>query len=386
MNILWIPHAPWHVPQRARFFAEALAERHRVHVTHWDTDFRRVGDYLSLRYLRNFRRRTWQERGVTLTQVPRFSPALFSRRLRDLNSRVYRRVLADLIEREGIDVVVGSFVVPPPPGVARVLDVFDDNVNLWQTGGGHPGYVRDIEENEQAWLRSGQGAVAVSSVLAEQVQDRFPEQQVTHVPNAVDLRRFVPDRARARRELGLRENTRYVGNIGALDRREEADRLLAVAERLRGERGTELLVVGRGAALPYLERQLARRALSKVRCVGFLTGDVLLRYFQSLDVGLCPYRATPADHVRSPMRLLHYSAVGARVVSPRLREVERMAFGNVTLTDDDDEAFAEGVLTSLDRPAGVPSAIAGYDQQVVGARYEAALSAAVKRGSGGSRT
>jgi glycosyltransferase involved in cell wall biosynthesis len=383
MNILWVPHAPWRTPQRARFFAETLSARHRVHVIDYDADFTRLQDFLSKRYARNFFPRRWESAGVSVHHLPRVSPALFSQRLRQLNAGMFRRTLDRVIREGQIDVVVGTFVAPHPDGAPTVTDVFDDNAGFWQSYGLNKGYAREIADSEERWIRGSQSVVTVSSVLAESVRARSPGSEVVHIANGVDLSRYVPDKHTARRVLGLPGGATLVGNIGALDHEHEALRVLAVAERLRGLPGAEVLVAGRGAAMPLLEREAARRGLSNLRNVGFLSGDALLLHFQALDIGLCPYSAiSPGDHARVPMRLLHYSATGSRVVCTRLTEVERMGFENVVLTADTDEAFAQGVLEALDRPVALPSALDRYDQGRLSRAYEAVLERAATRTGG----
>lgn len=376
MNILWVPHAPWCTPQRARFFAETLAQRHRVHVTNLDGEFRRPADYLSRRYVQNYFPRQWQENGVTVHHLPRVSPAIFSRKLRELNAAWASRQLARIVAEQKIDVVVGTFVVPVPQGVPLVTDLFDDNVAYWKAYGTNQAYTAEIAAAEDAWIRNSRAVVTVSEVLAERVQARHPAAQVVPIPNSVDLSRYLPDRQAARAALGLSPTKRYVGNIGALDKTEEAERLAAVARALRARPDTELLVVGRGAGMGLLQKLVEREGLGNVRFLGFAAGERLVQLFQALDVGLCPYRATEGANVSVPMRLLHYSAVGANVVCARLEVVERMAFPNVILTDDDDGAFAQGVERALEQPGVRPESIGQYDQGVVTNRYEEVLLAA----------
>jgi glycosyltransferase involved in cell wall biosynthesis len=378
LNILWLPHAPWHLPQRARFFSEALAENHTVWATDWDGDFANFRTLFSKRYLLNTVPRRWQEKGVFVKHVPRVAPALFSRRLRQLNSNVYRQTLDRLIVREKIDVVVGCFVAPVPEGIPTVTDIFDDNVGLWLAYGRNKAYAQEIEASETAWIRQSRYTVTVSSVLEDRFRTLHPNTSMVHIPNGVDLNQYKPDRQAARRSLGLSPTATYIGNIGALDKREEAERVLEVAAALRQQRGLEVLVVGRGAAMSYLAQSASQRGLSNVRVVGFVTGQTLVAYFQALDIGLCPYEETPGDAARVPLRLLHYSAVGARVVCTRLEEVERMNFENVLLSNNDKVGFAATVTAALDMPANVPPQITHYAMATLTKRYEDVLSAALK--------
>ncbi len=377
MNILWLPHAPWHIPQRARFFAEALAAKHNVWVTNWDGDFARVSSLFSKRYLLNTVPRRWQEKGVKIAHVPRIAPALFFKRLRLLNSGLYRQALERLIREEKIDVVVGCFVAPVPQNVALVTDIFDDNVGLWLAHGANKAYAQEIQESEAAWVRHSQQTVVVSSVLGDKIRKEYPDASLVHIPNGVDLSSYQPNRAAARQALGLSESTTYIGNIGALDNITEADRILEVAKTLRSHKNIEILVVGKGNALSYLGRTAAEQGLNNLRFKGFVTGQRLLHYFQALDIGLCPYEDTPADAARVPMRLLHYSAVGAKVVCTSLEEVRRMNFENVLLAKNDKTDFAAKVQDALELPHQVPHSLPQYDISTLTRRYETVLASSM---------
>lgn len=382
MRILFLPHTSWRTPQRFHFLTGRLAIDHHVVVTNWDAEFRSVRDYLSVRYLLNYIPRRWHAGGVTVQHIPRISPALFSKRLRTLNTAVYRMLLDRLVDREAIDVVVGTFPAPVVTSVPTVVDLFDDNEALWTTHGLNPAYGQEIVESENAWIRQSRRVVTVSSVLAEKVEATHPTAQVTHIPNGVDLGAYHPDRRRARAKLGLSPSLKYVGNIGALNQRSEGDRLLHLARRVSARQGVVLLVVGSGAQIPYLQRRIEAEGLTNTILVGFVSGDELVAFFQAIDIGLCPYRVTPGDDARVPMRLLHYSAVGAGVVSARLEEVRRMGFSNVLLCDDTDDAFADRVLEALDETFEPPEQIHSYDIGRLAARYEDVLHQAIGAESG----
>lgn len=379
MNLLWLPHAPWHRPQRAQFFTEMLAQHHNVWVANWDGHFQGFSDLLSKRYMMNLVPRRWQESGVSIEHIPRVAPALFSRRLRAFNDSLYRRSLTRLIKREQIDVVIGCFVAPVTQLVPTVADIFDDNVGLWLAHGSNKAYAREIAEREDAWIQASEVTVTVSSVLRDQVIASHPGAEVVHIANGVDLARYKPGKQAARTALSLEKGATYIGNVGALDNHSEAERILAVALDLRAEAATKLLVVGEGAAVSYLKRRVAQERLDNIQFAGFVTGETLTHYFQALDIGLCPYQVTPADHARVPLRLLHYSAVGSTVVCTPLEEVKRMNFSNVLFSGEDIGSFVACVRRALDAKSVRPAGIDQYDVRILADKYVDVLTSAKRR-------
>lgn len=361
MNVLVIPHTAWHVPQRFHHFVPHLTDRMHLHATNWDATFSRVSDLFTGRYFQNYLPRRSNDQGVTVHHIPRVTPAVRSLRIQTVNELVFRSAVRRITTRNDVRVAVGSFVTAPPQAVPKVADICDDHVGLWTARGGHPGYAREIYERESAWIRGSRYTVVVSSVLADRVRSENPSVKIVHIPNGVDLKAYVPNRERARAALGLDPDALYVGNVGSLNKLSEARRVAAVAARLSRIPRARLLVVGTGTALPWLQDVVKRDRLSNVDIVGFVSGTKLLNYFQALDVGLCPYSILPGFDSSVPIRLLHYSAVGARVVCPPLKEVSRMRFENVTLAADDDGEFAESVMRVLEAEPSVPDQISNYD-------------------------
>ncbi|HEY8477259.1 MAG TPA: glycosyltransferase [Chloroflexota bacterium] len=371
MRILWIPHAGWHIPQRAHHFCRELAKRHEVHVTDWVADFGGPRDYLSSRYLRNFTYRRRSDGGIAVHGIPRISPALYLPPLRRLNTALFARWVRRIVVRERIDVVVGTFVVPPPEAPRLVFDVFDDNVGLWRAHGRDGGYAADIAAVEAAYLRRADAVVVASTVLGDRLRQAGYQGPLHVVPNGVRLRDFTPsDRTRGRAALGLRGTV--VGLVGNHDRRIELEKVLEVAARLSGL-GATFLVVGRGEAIAWARRTARERGLDHVRFVGFVPPDRVAPYVAALDVGLCPYAKSPGADAQCPLRLLAYSAAGCAVVCTDLEEVRRMRFPNVVLVEDDVAAMAEGVLTALRLPRGRPAEVQRYDIEALARRYERVL-------------
>lgn len=371
-SILWIPHIAWQVPQRERFFAEALSQGSDIHVTDWDAQATTASAMVRAMF-RAWLRPVRISEDVMVHRIRRLSPAPW-RWTRVLNDQWYRRQVESLLKRQRIDVVVGSFPVSPPiTDAPLVLDVCDDHVAYWKSFGPYPGYADEIIGHERQWAQASSVVVVANSVLKERVMSRYgvPPHRIEVIPNGVDLDEFTPprDRAVVRRQLGLDPLKKYVGVIGSVSRRPEARRIIRVAEKLRGDQSVQLVVVGAGSELPYLGSEARTRHLGNLVCLGSRSGPELVAYFQALDVGLCPYVRTPGAESASPMRLLHYLAVGVPVVIPRLEAVTRMGLSNVVVSEDDDDAFAARVQEALDLQPQRPIGIGAYDLKALAARY-----------------
>ncbi|MHB1414325.1 MAG: glycosyltransferase [Chloroflexota bacterium] len=371
MRILWIPHASWLTPQRAHDFCRELAQRHEVHVTDWVADFSSPADYLSRRYLRNFTYRRQRDGAITVHGVPRLSPALYVPLLRRLNAAIFSGYTRRIIARERIDVVVGTFVVPPPAAPRLILDQFDDNVALWLAQGRAPGYAEEIAAVEQLYLRRAQAVVAVGTVMAERTRRRGYEGPLSVIPNGVHVDRYsAKDGMRVREALALRGPV--VGLVGNHGKWVEVERVLRVARMMAGTPAT-FLIVGRGAAGARAREVARREGLRNVRVVGFVPPQDVAAYFSAIDVGLCPYDKNEGSDAQCPLRLLSYSAAGSAVVCTELEEVKRMGFPNVMFADPRPESIARAVEMALARPRTRPDIIERYDIRRLAAAYERVL-------------
>jgi glycosyltransferase involved in cell wall biosynthesis len=351
LKILWIPHAGRHIPQRAHIFCQALAAHHEVHVTDWVADFTRPRDFVSIRYLRNFYYRRYRDGNITVHGIPRLAPALFSPALRQLNTRLFERVVARIIKTYGIDVVVGTFVVPPPQAPRLIFDLFDDNVSLWRSYGLSTAYADEILATEQAYLDLADATFAASSVLVDLARQRSAKGRVYWLPNAVDIVRFSTPEAKKHVPL-------EVGLIGNHDRLTEMEKVLAAAQAL-----PEYIfrIAGRGRLIPSTQDRVKKLGLSNIIFDGPIRIDANHEWMQNLDVGLCPYAKTPGADATSPMRLLQYSAAGLPVVCTDLMEVRRMNFDNVILVEDSPDALVDGIHLAARMPKVRPSQVWDYD-------------------------
>ena len=375
MRILWIPHTGWHIPQRAHLFCRALSERHEVHVTDWVADFSSVKDIFSKRYLKNYTYRYRRDGNIHVHGIPRVSPALFSKKLRLINQKIFSRYVQQIIDRYEIDVVVGTFVVPPPQAPTLVLDVFDDNPAYWREFRSNPAMADEIAEMELAWATASDRIVVISSVLQEKLTKQLGkdiQQKIEIIPNGVDLQRFVvADRRRVRDQLNIGDK-KVVGFISGLG---EFSGLMRYMESVRHLDRPDVihLVVGDGALLPTARQFVSVHGLTNVRFTGWVKAEEVVDYFAALDVGVIPFDLANFTHSSFPIKLLEYLACNIPVVSTPLEEVKRLDLTGVLLAGPDSASFATGIEQALNMQTPISQDLTRYDVSYLVGQYEAIL-------------
>lgn len=364
MRILWIPHYAWRNPQRARLFCERLSEKHEVHVTDIYADIKSLKDYASRRYVEGYFYGERMDGKITVHRIPRISPALPSRILRSVNSKIFSKYVSDIINKNGIEAVVGTFVCRPPKAERLVFDLFDDNPAYWREYGRIKSYADEIEAVEREYIEKADKIVAASSVLAEKVKGK----EVYLIPNGVDLERFRrADGSKVRKKLNLHGTV--VGFIGNQDKYRELFKVIKASEHL-GNEDLTFLVVGKGSAISPIKKYIDKKEISNFRFAGFVDPSEIPEYCKAIDIGLCPYMKTKSDDARSPMKLLDYTAAGKPVVATELEEIRRMNFSNVIIVRDDVASLAEGIRKALGAEVKISKDIEKYDINKLAKKYE----------------
>lgn len=160
----------------------------------------------------------------------------------------------------------------------------------------------------------------------------------------------APDAAeRAHLPAGFR--VMFAGNIGAA---QSFETILAAAERLRGERGIQWVVLGDGHQRPWVEAEIDRRGLAgSVRLLGRHPMDKMPSYFALADALLVTLRKDPVFALTIPSKVQSYMACGRPIVASLDGEGARVieaARCGLTAPAGDAAALAAAVLAMYRMP------------------------------------
>lgn len=377
MKVLWVPHASWSTPQRARLLSEALAARHEVHVTDWVANFHHPREVLTRTYWSNHLPRTWVEDGVTVHHVPRITPALYSKTLRAINRWIYAHYVRRIVEKSGVECVLGTYVVPPPKATRLIFDCFDNNPAYWREVIPHSDYAEEVEQIETQYAREADAVLTVSHVLRDKMLSLVPvdrAQNVQVLPNPVDLRRYqMADGDATRRRYGI-EKKQVIGVGGLYTPFSGLLRFVEAANLLRGDPQYVFLVVGFGELLEPAKRRVQQLGLRNFIFTGRVPAADIPSYYKAMDVPVLPFDLNGFTHAACLIKVLDFSAANKRFVATDLEEIRRMGFPNVVLVRDTPEALVEGIKEALANPwTGTNHFLVEYDLPNVVRRLEAIL-------------
>ncbi|MBN1415822.1 MAG: glycosyltransferase [Bacteroidales bacterium] len=288
-----------------------------------------------------------------------------------MNQRIFSKYIQRIIDDYEIDIVVGTFVAPPPKARRVIFDLFDDNVSYWRRFGRGRAYANEIEAVEFEYMKTANAIVAASSVLREKAKKIAQGTPVHLIPNGVDISQYRKADGREFRSQ-FQISGKLIGNVGSHDKRNEMELMLAVAALMRNEPLT-FLIAGRGSQLEWTRQEAQRLGLRNIRFHGVIPFEQLPFVMNSLDVGLCPYEKTEGADASSPMRLLSYLAAEVPVVCTDITSVRMLEMDNVVLVSDTPECFVKGIRQALTLPRMRPQKLMEFNLPQMVEKYEKAL-------------
>jgi glycosyltransferase involved in cell wall biosynthesis len=207
-------------------------------------------------------------------------------------------------------------------GVPLLLEV---NAPLATERAAHGGLgLRKLARTLENWVwRNADFVLPVTHVLAEHVRAAgVAPEKIVVISNAINPSRFSISSSSSnslREKLNLTGKT-ILGFTGFVRDWHGLDRVIDWLARPQ-LRGTHLVVVGEGPAVPDLKAQAARLKISdRVLFVGLVARDAVGQFISMFDIALQP----KCVEYCSPLKLFEYMALGKAIVAPdqsNIREV-----------------------------------------------------------------
>jgi glycosyltransferase involved in cell wall biosynthesis len=341
MRILWLPHMDWPFIRRGQrefHFAQGIKNANDVSFLTW----REVRPN-PVSVLASLRGGAYTESGFRIHQASRL-PNFFGGRLHEvsgrglrINEKLYQRAVRQVVEREGIDIVlcgISHQAVGLPPddlAVPLVFDYLDYKFEHWP----------DLETE---YLERSDAVLCTSQVLVRRVEQRHAH--TYYLPNGVDL--DAAERAdgdRVRRLFGL-DGSRVVSLIGltASMRLFYVDAIAAVA---RDVANVVFLLVGDGGEFGKAMHARAVELGLRTVVTGPVPSSDVADFFAATDVGLYPGEKSAYFDAASPLKVLEYTAARKPVVATDLEELRNWGFPNVRLAAPTVEAFGREIKFAL---------------------------------------
>ena len=292
--------------------------------------------------------------------IPRGRSGSLRLGLNDLSHACTATVLAPFQVRGEFDAILVSEPSPMTIGVpARALRALKGAPllfwvqDLWPESLSATGAVRSrallaLVDRLIKWIYRGCDRVLVQSeaFVASVQAHGVPRERIRYLPNSAEaFYRKLEARAddAEARELPAGFRVLYAGNIGAA---QDFPTILAAAERLRGERDIQWIILGDGRMRGWVESEVRRRALANVHLLGERPAQRMPRYFAHADVLLATLARQPNFAYTIPSKIQSYLACGRPIIAALDGEggrIVRSAGAGWAVPAEDPAALAEAV-------------------------------------------
>jgi PEP-CTERM/exosortase A-associated glycosyltransferase len=181
---------------------------------------------------------------------------------------------------------------------------------------------RLTRELETFVVQRADAVAAIAWPLLADLEARgIPSDKLFHVPNAVDVERFVPKHGSVdlRREFGLGSDPIFVF-FGSLYRYEGISWLIhAAAELRRRGKKFEILIIGRGEDQSAILNAVSEcGAKAYVHMIDHVPHDQISRYYSVADVAVYPRRSIRLTELVTPLKPLEAMALKIPVLASRV--------------------------------------------------------------------
>ncbi len=209
----------------------------------------------------------------------------------------------------------------------------------------------------------------------------LPLEKLVVAHNGVDLEgyRSLPDKSRARADLGLPPDKKIVCYAGNIYEGRGIEHLIDIAP---GMSGVLFLIVGGLESDVRRCRSLAReKRAENIKFTSYVHHNTVPLYLAASDVLVMPYTSqmtirggTLARDFTSPIKLFEYMASGRPIVAtsiPSVSEILRDGVNAILVPPDSPEAIEAGIKRALDDPALAKALSERASSDAVGYTWEA---------------
>jgi len=234
------------------------------------------------------------------------------------------------------------------------------------------GYVVDDVRSKRwrgplAWISIGcegflhriaNGSIIVTETIYEAIHAYFniSKSKLYHIKNGVNVDHFRPlDKIQCRKEVGLDENTDYIGYVGCFTGWDGIEHIVRVLPQIRKRiPNVKVLLVGDGDHRSFVEKEVKKLNLEEfVKFTGIIDYQLLPKYLNCFTVAIAPYGGTLDIEIRnrkglSSLKCLEYSSVGLPMV---VADIPGMDFidgkSGLLIPQGDENALAEKIVLLL---------------------------------------
>jgi glycosyltransferase involved in cell wall biosynthesis len=332
MKIIFIPHLPSLYGRRYQISKELVKQGHEVHFIMWGMPFPLNLKSVVYNIIHSWRKEEYKKDGIQIHKIrrlPFFIPII--------NKPWFKRQIRKLYEKYGIDIIFSqSFIneIEPPLDLPLIYDMNDDHIeyaNIY----GSPIYrlsskILQVKKTVQNQIKNAKCVIAVSDILVNKAKKY--NKKVYKITNGVD-EEFLKKHA----DITDKNSIIFVSNFG------KWSKLLEIIEAIKNLKtkypNIRLMLVGDGTEIPIARKKVNEYGLEKnVIFYGKIEDrKKIIKLIQSAEVCLNISDKNAFRDAASPIKYFEYSALGKKIISINLKEIQSLKFPNTLILKDDQD-------------------------------------------------
>lgn len=330
MNIVLIPHLPTLYGRRYNLAKSLVAQGHTVHFIVWDNPYGLSLAGLLRHIAGSFTASVRQdEAGFTIHKVrrlPLFMPFINGLLFKWQIRRIYARHACDIILSQSF-----TNETEPPLDLPIIYDMNDDHAAFAKVYGSALYKLAYKLLTVQRVIRRQCTSARMVTVVSDRLLAIAGQynNHVVKIPNGVEesITHALPTTTKPHSVV-------YVSTFGKWAH--GADVVAAIGHLQTTIPGIHLDLIGDGTEMPAIRQKVAELHLEQYVTIHGWIRDrrTLFNYIASADVCLNISEKNSFRDAASPMKVIDYSALGKKIVSTGLDEVQKLHLPNVFIYDD----------------------------------------------------
>lgn len=212
-----------------------------------------------------------------------------------------------------------------------------------------------LERMEMFFYRKSNKLVMVTKAFKQNLIDRgIKEDKIEVVTNGYDEGLYyVQDRDNDLVRTYNLENKFVVGYVGAHGISQALDKIICVAEQLKGDNDIQFVFIGEGADKEKLIKMVEEKGLSNVLFIDAQPKHMIPKFYGISDVCLIPLRNIELFKTFIPSKMFEILACGVPIVASvegEAAEILRESGGAIVVPPEDVNAIKEAIIRIKTHP------------------------------------
>jgi len=325
MRIMFIPHLPTLFGRRYQLSKHLVKAGHEVHLILWDMPYPLSFGNLFKNIKNSLKSETYKKEGIIVHKIIR-CPLIFPW----VNRLLFKKQIRSLFKNENIDIIISqSFFseVEPPLDLPFIYDLNDDHQAFADIYGSRIYKLAyKLLKVKKTIMNQIKNALAITTVSERLLKFAKNNTNVSvyKIPNGVE-KEFLKKQRINKNNYSIG----YVSHFGEWSKLEEL--LYSIKDLKKKYPLIKLNLIGDGPEIANAKKIIKKLRLEKnIKLYGKV--DNRKRVFEILNNCEICLNISDKNSFRdasSPIKVFEYSALGKKIISTKLKEVESLNFPNV---------------------------------------------------------